>query len=77
MLQTIRSRLGSALLMMGLLFGVSSAHACPFCSPNVTLSERIDQAHAAYLVEWIAGVPGNAELRETGRTEVQIAQVFK
>lgn len=57
--------------------GQGVAVACPFCNPNITLTESIDQAHACYAVTWVAGVPGNPDLGEPGTTQVRIEQVFK
>lgn len=53
------------------------AVACPFCNPNLTFTERIDQAHVAYVVEWISGHEGLADRGETGQTQVRVLHVFK
>lgn len=63
------------LIAAGLL--ASLASACPFCNPNLTLTERINEAHCCYAVEWVSGAAGNADRGETGTTDVRVTHVFK
>ncbi|MFV0444824.1 MAG: hypothetical protein ACK5Q5_14730 [Planctomycetaceae bacterium] len=51
--------------------------ACPFCSLNLTLTERIEQAHDCYVVEWLSGREGNADGGDPGATQLRIVRVFK
>jgi hypothetical protein len=68
---------GACIAVAAICGAAAQAVACPFCPLNLTLTERIDQAHCAYAVEWVSGRPGNPDLRETGKTDLRITHVFK
>ena len=63
--------------LMSIATFASPVLSCPFCTPNVTLTERIEQSHAAFAVEWVSGQEGDAEAGEPGQTTVKVTHVFK
>lgn len=63
--------------IVALAMAAAQAVACPFCNPNLTITERINEAHCCYAVEWVSGVRGDADRGETGSTDVRVTHVFK
>ena len=52
-----------------------TSDACPFCSaPSLTLSEQLDQADAAVLVEWVSGKEPTE--KTPGETTYKISEVI-
>ncbi len=52
------------------------AFCCPFCSaPTLTLTEQLNSAQTAALVQWKSGKPANLDEGFNGTTEYEIVQV--
>ncbi len=62
--------------LMLLLVINQTTNACPFCSaPSLTLTEQLEQADGAALVQWIAAIkPGESD---AGTTEYEVVQTVK
>ncbi|MCA9081587.1 MAG: hypothetical protein KDA58_13570, partial [Planctomycetaceae bacterium] len=65
------------------LLGVTSAHAehvltsyCPFCSaPTLTLTEQLNTAQTAVLVQWKDGKPANLDEGFNGTTQYEVVRI--
>lgn len=66
------------LLVCGLLGTLSaSSLACPFCeAPDVTLTQQVQQADAAALVQWVAGKPLDREAGFPGATTYEVLDLL-
>jgi len=78
MLRLFRLALCAAVVVCGLIGGLTLVQACPFCSaPTQTLSEQLSGAQAAVLVQWVSGKEANRDEGFVGETEYQIVQLVR
>jgi hypothetical protein len=64
------------LVLASLLASAGIAAACPFCdAPDVTLTEQLQQADVAALVQWSSGKPADREQGFVGSTTYEVVKV--
>ncbi len=77
----LRNSLPVAFLMLLTAPALSTADnalfACPFCeAPSLTLSEQVQSADAAVLVQWVTGEPSDIEAGFPGSTEYEVVDII-
>lgn len=72
----LRAMVGLTLLA-GTLGAASLSWGCPFCTVTTTLTERIEQSEACFVVEWMSGRAGDPDRVDPGVTQVRIVHLFQ
>jgi len=80
-LASLRRLLPVAFLMLVTAHALGLAEhllcACPFCpAPSLTLSEQVQSADSAVLVQWVKGEPSDLEAGFAGSTEYEIVDIM-
>jgi hypothetical protein len=58
------------------LAAVGLASACPFCeAPTLTLTEQLNQADVAALVQWVESTPANRDKGFPGDTKYEVVEI--
>lgn len=75
-MRTILTRTFLGAAMATVLISAPALLACPFCeAPSLTLTEQLNQADAAALVQWVKGEPADREKGFPGTTTYEVIEV--
>jgi hypothetical protein len=74
----MRTILVTAVALLIAVGTTTAANCCPFCeAPSLTLTEQINQADVAALVQWVESKPANREKGFAGSTTYEVVDIVQ
>ncbi|MEZ6056727.1 MAG: hypothetical protein R3C01_08480 [Planctomycetaceae bacterium] len=68
---------GLLVLCVSIFAGERKVQACPFCdAPDLTLTQQVESASVAVLVQWVKGLPADRERGFEGSTTYEIVEIL-